>query len=271
MKLKNTLRAATAAALMALVSLPASAAYVVLDGWQLITPTSATTNIGRLNLTSGTSSVEQEMAGGSVFVGAQFKKSGAIYNISYTPESVVGAGDIGAPVVLPDSLTLTFNNVGGVVTALNPGGGFHYNFTSGTFVISGGSGNYASGSIVGIGGNTLSTQVIGGAAGDSTVLGRVLAMLNAGFDLRDSSGASLQPDLATGAVLFEAVTLNNVTSQTGSGTCSFKPGATCGTFSVASAGDGYLVRDVPEPGTLALAGLALLGAGAARRRRSSAK
>jgi hypothetical protein len=98
MNLKNTLRAVSAAAVMALVSVPASAAYVVLDGWQLVTPTTTTTQIGRMNLASGSATVEQEVNGsGQAFVGARFSESGAIYSISYTKENVVGAGDIGGP------------------------------------------------------------------------------------------------------------------------------------------------------------------------------
>ena len=39
---------------MALASTSASASPIVLDGWQLLTPTGVTTHIGRLNLVSGT-------------------------------------------------------------------------------------------------------------------------------------------------------------------------------------------------------------------------
>lgn len=272
MNLKKIVRAVSAAAFMVVVSASASA-NVVLDGWQLVTPLTTTTGIGRLNLASGTATVQQEVnAMNQVFVGSRFTETGAIYSVTYTKENVVGAGDSGAPTMLGDFLTLSFNNVMGTVTALNSGGGFRYTFDSGSFMMTGAGGvQYASGSIVGLGGNASSTAIIGGFNGDSTVLATISSILSAQFDMRDSTGASLQPDLLAGNVLFQAVTNNNLTGVVGVRGCAFDASATCAVFSVASAGDAYLVRAVPEPGTLALAGFALLGLGAARRRRSTAK
>jgi hypothetical protein len=160
MNRKKTGLGVCVAASMAMASASALA-NVVLDGWQLITPTGVTTEIGRLNLSSASGyNLEQQIDGtGNVFVGAKFAESGAVYSAHFTHENTVGSGDTGPSQVLSDSLTLTFSNVMGKVTALNAGGGFHYQFDTGSFLISGVFGAYASGSIAGLGGNVSSTAL----------------------------------------------------------------------------------------------------------------
>lgn len=239
----------------------------VLDGWKLETTSGSTSDIGRLNLVSGTATVEQQTdALGNVFKGAKFAEYGAIYSISYTKENVIGAGDTGAPSFLHTQLTISFSDVMGEVTALNPTGGFQYTFTSGNFLISAAGGGSATGSIIGIGGNAANTDVIGGVNGDSSILAQILDTVDI-LNFYDNGGNLLNPGFTSGKYLFEVVTNNNVTNPLGLGACSFDPNAICSSFSVASAGDAYITQHVPEPATLGLIGLGLFGVGAHFRRR----
>lgn len=267
MNFKHVMRAAAAAALV-VASASASAGYVVLDGWQLQTPVTSKTQIGRLNLSSGDALVQQEVnALGQTFVGARFVETGSIYTVQYTKENKVGGGDTGAPKSLGEDLIISFSNVAGKVVSLNPGGGFHYVFTSGTFTLGQVDGPvYATGGIVGLGGNASSTAVIGGVNGDSTLLAMILNILSPGFAIKDNMGVNLAADMAAGKVLFQTVTNNFITDVTPSGKCTFDATAKCITATATSGGDAYLVRDIPEPASIALAGVALLGLGVARRR-----
>lgn len=265
MKLRNIVSSLAVLGAAASFSPSAMAGYVVLDGWRLDTPTSSTTNIGRLNLVSGTANIQQETdALGNVFVGADFVESGSIFSLTYTTENTVGAGDTGFPGVFAKALTIAFSNVAGVVTSLNAGGGFKYSFTSGSFSITSADGGSSGGSIVGLGGNAAATNIIGGTTGDSTLLATILA--SAGLNYYDNLGTLLNPLMATGEYLFEATTNNNITGSAVT-SCTLVTGTYCLNLSAASAGDAYIVKVVPEPATMALLGLGLLGMGFSSRRK----
>ena len=164
MSIKKYVSLGVVAAASALFSLPATAGYEVLDGWQMKTPVGLTTNIGRLNVTSGNANVQQEVnIFNQVFVGAKFAESGQIFSITYTPESAVGINDVGAPSFFAGTelLRFEFSNVAGVITNVTAGQ-INYTFTSGTVSLFSGATQYFTGDVIGLGGQVNGGAIIGG-------------------------------------------------------------------------------------------------------------
>lgn len=271
MKFKQALVAAAAVAGLSGISTSANA-LAVLDGWQLQTSAGTTTNIGHLNLSGGGATVFQEVNGaGNVFVGAKFQESGNIFSITYTAENSVGSGDTGAPAILSNGLvTITFSNVAGHVVA-PAGTGFRFVFDSGSYTITSGA-DSASGSIIGLDGTLASSSTITGTTGATTLLGNILASAGT-FVFRDNTGASVMPALAADELFVQVTTTNNVNGASGVGPCPFTPsvvGNSCATV-VATSEGALNLAELPEPGSLALAGLALLAVGGATSRARKSK
>jgi len=279
----NTFKKTIAGALIAsaaLITVPAHA-LIIQDGWDLSDGTTTYTNIGHLSLSGGFAFVDQQVNGsGNPYVGSAFSEAGGIFSTSKITENLQGFNDFATlaspPVNLNPNLTVEFVGLAGTITSFNNlTGAIEYMFTAGAGDIflrrADTNALLAELDVSSPSGGDLN-DFFGTAqtAGQSTILMNFVQFFN-GFDLvlNDPYGTGTPTTYSDPSDLFLQVQTNNKIGSPASevGACSFDANLNCRTLLVTSDGSADLLK-VPEPGSLALLGIGLLGFAGARRRSS---
>lgn len=274
MKLKKLAIVGALLGSTAMASVPAQAGWEILDAWQMNLSNGNNSNIGHLVVGGGFSTVTQELNGsGDVFVGARFTNMGGLFSLSYVPENVPGSGDFGALSQLTKQIQYSFSGLSGTVTSISPSGeiGFVYDSGVGNVTLQElGGPVIASFSLMDPSGGKLGSFI--GTSDVSGTSNITVGLVNEAYAnlFQDASGNNLLP----GDVIFALDTTNKFRAGSAIATpysCAFSASGLCADVSLTQEGSiNALVKtsDVPEPATLALLALGILGMGTVTRRRS---
>lgn len=282
MKFRKLAIAAALVGSVAIASAPAQAGWEVLDAWQLslLSNTANNSNIGHLAAVGGISNITQEVnADGSVFAGAKFTNYGGIINVSIIEENVPGSGDFtpeGNPVppVTPQ-MRIAFSGLSGTVTEVGDSGSIKFEYDAGVGTVEFQEWKAGTWSWV------ADLEIIAPAGGEvNGFVGRTdisgssnvtLSLLSGIYDelFQDVSGKNLLP----GNIIFALDTTNKSPSvgavaPTAYACGDFESGF-CAKTALTMEGSLNALTQVPEPATLALLALGILGMGTVSRRRRS--